>query len=460
MKVSLVLLPSWRRDTPSLGIAYLSSHLIEAGHTVFRHEFNLSVVSPDWVNYFKEINLNWPLRKNLFDGIYDSTHSSHSKLNKYADYCANIILRNNSDVVGFSTYDCNANINLVVAKRIKELNHKTIIVFGGPDTSLKGHKARYLNTGFVDYVMQGEGERSFPRLLDCICNDIPFENKDWVPEPNIDSFEFPIFRQTDILKSNRSFILPLTTNRGCVGNCDFCYQTRIWKCFRQRSPKNVIDEIKYQLDTHNIHCFNFNDSSINSDFIFLREFSKQLLIENLDIKWGGNANIRSSLSPSVLKTMFDSGCRYLYYGVESGSNNVLAAMKKGTTVDLIERVLKDTHDSGIWVHIYIMVGYPAETEEDFIETLKFVARNLKYIDSINLSPFNTFRPTRLPITLKTRLRRMKDFNKIFKYLTSYSQDLFFKKSYVNFKITPDVKLNSSSFIDWDVYQQIVGSKTV
>ena len=82
--------------------------------------------------------------------------------------------------------------------------------------------------------------------------------------------------------------------------------------------------------------------------------------------------------------MYDAGCRELMFGLESASQKVLKLMRKNTFVKENEQILINAKKIGIGCHTYIMTGFPNEEPEDFLETVKFVARNHKNIIDYSL----------------------------------------------------------------------------
>ncbi len=82
-----------------------------------------------------------------------------------------------------------------------------------------------------------------------------------------------------------------------------------------------------------------------------------------------------------------SGLRSIAWGVESGSQRILNLMKKGTTVENIPLILKESHDAGIKNMVYIMFGFPTETKEEFGQTLAFLQQNTSVIDLVSTAVF-------------------------------------------------------------------------
>lgn len=356
MRIALVLLPGWRRETPSLAIAYLSAMLEKYGHTVSRFEFNLEKRYADL---------------------------DESLLLKKADEFADRIIECQPDICGFSVYVCNKEISDKVAMRLKRHGLKTI--FGGPAASGKD-------------AITGPGEDA---LLSFI------ENRHI--NTGIDELPFPIFRDDDIRISQVPWMLPIMSSRGCVNSCKFCNERKFWKGFQQRSAENVLHEIRHQKHMHGISCFRFNDSLINGSDSWIEEFCSLIEYERIDIKWGGNACIRD-MQPELIHKMHSAGCRFLTLGAESGSDKILRKMNKKIDRALIEKFIDTASAIGIWVHLYLIAGHPDETEEDFDMTIDMVESNMKNINSMWLEPYDG---------LPGFEKRISRFCRKFKYLKGF-----------------------------------------
>jgi radical SAM superfamily enzyme YgiQ (UPF0313 family) len=85
--------------------------------------------------------------------------------------------------------------------------------------------------------------------------------------------------------------------------------------------------------------------------------------------------------------LYSCGLRGIIFGVESGSDEILKLMRKGTNITDVSNVLKHSHTLGIKNILYIMFGFPKETKEDFLKTISFLKENDDYIDLISLSVF-------------------------------------------------------------------------
>ena len=95
----------------------------------------------------------------------------------------------------------------------------------------------------------------------------------------------------------------------------------------------------------------------------------------------------ADLDRQVLTILKESGLKIIIWGVESASDRILTLMQKGTKTKEIKQVLQDSHDAGILNCVYIMFGFPTESEEEFIKTIEFLKDNKENIDLISTSIF-------------------------------------------------------------------------
>jgi len=145
----------------------------------------------------------------------------------------------------------------------------------------------------------------------------------------------------------------------------------------------VVEDIKgYIRKYSNINTFRINDLSMNANLKFINELCDYILNEGLVISWYGQAQVRPDMSDELLFKMKKAGLRQFDLGLESLSDNVLRLMRKGySSVDAIN-FLKRCKDAGIETNVLLIVGYPGESEDDFLETLENIRKNVAAIDRI------------------------------------------------------------------------------
>jgi radical SAM superfamily enzyme YgiQ (UPF0313 family) len=182
--------------------------------------------------------------------------------------------------------------------------------------------------------------------------------------------------------------MPVVGSRGCTSRCAFCVEWLIgYKTFRSRSPQNISKEIRLLQRRYGNSLIRFNDSLINADAGNLDVLCDLMIADNPGVNWIGNARLTSEMTPDLLRKMRRAGCVYLSYGLESASPRVLERMKKAVDLAAADRVLQDTASSGIHAHVFVIVGFPGETEGDLQMTLDFLSRNRECIGSISVSKF-------------------------------------------------------------------------
>jgi radical SAM superfamily enzyme YgiQ (UPF0313 family) len=177
-------------------------------------------------------------------------------------------------------------------------------------------------------------------------------------------------------------ILPFKLKHGCVwGKCRFCSLAKGWNSgYLERSVKCVIQELEELIDRYNPNMLVCRDNSINGGNLI--EFSTQF--EKFKKPWVAMA--RANLTIQEIKALKKSGCRFIYFGMESGSDQVLRKINKGIDSIQMSRFIRDLHDQGIMPAPSLFVGAPDETEEDFNKTVRFILDHGEQIDIINLYP--------------------------------------------------------------------------
>ncbi len=174
-------------------------------------------------------------------------------------------------------------------------------------------------------------------------------------------------------------VYPLRTISACpYQKCAFCTHHGSMKYFeydlnqvRETILKNKMKKV-----------FFFDDLIPKKRLLELAKIVKPLKIE-----WICQLRPTKDLDRETLQKLFDSGLRAVMWGVESGSNRVLELIKKGTKVEEVKVILRDANNVGIKNILFIMFGFPTETEAEFLDTINFLNENKEYIDLILASVF-------------------------------------------------------------------------
>ncbi|NVM04414.1 MAG: radical SAM protein [Candidatus Helarchaeota archaeon] len=179
--------------------------------------------------------------------------------------------------------------------------------------------------------------------------------------------------------------LDILTTKGCPNKCVFCNENSIWGDFRRKIPQNIYNEIEYYINKYGIYNFEIVDNAFNLSNGF-RKALDLLYNSNIEIKWGGNCEISHINEKQILKYI-ERGLSHCFFGLESASPKILNLMGKKIDLDKFLKLLSHLMTADVRAYLYIMVGFPNETEEDFEKTINFLKINVKYIENIIVSAF-------------------------------------------------------------------------
>lgn len=160
--------------------------------------------------------------------------------------------------------------------------------------------------------------------------------------------------------------------RGCPHGCSFCVfpQTLQGRRFRRRSVADITGEVLWvQENMPEVRAVFFEDDTISADRERLRELAGSFIENGFRLSW--TCNMRADVDLETLRACAESGLRTVCVGFESGSDRMLASMRKGITTDGSREFMENARKAGILVHGCFMVGTTGETAETMMETLEF-----------------------------------------------------------------------------------------
>ncbi|MBM3245428.1 MAG: radical SAM protein [Candidatus Omnitrophica bacterium] len=284
-----------------------------------------------------------------------------------------------------------------VVRGIKEMFPDVKIVIGGPHvSSIKEEVLKQCEA--LDFAIVGEGEVSLPELIlgkpqEGIKGLIFREGENLVFNghrdffANLDSLGFPKYKGFEMNRYGYKMI-GIVTSRGCPYSCIYCSCNVIGKQIRFRSANSIVEEIQYW---YGLGYREFGIQEDNPTF----DRSRMLQICSAIQKKGfkglklmcGNGVRADRVDRQLLIEMKKAGFKRLAFGVESGSDKVLKAIRKGSTVEIMDRAIREATDLGFFVSLFFLVGSPSETNEDVLASVSLA---LKYpvqcIDFFNLIP--------------------------------------------------------------------------
>ena len=401
------------------GIVALKSYIDK-----FHSEYKVAIIDPVIDFFF----LNPPDRKGKFFNLFN-TYSKQSEFHLLYDFqetfditygfLGRYIEKTNPKYIGFSVIDGNIDATLAIAKLTKEKYPHIKIIFGGNGVEcldfgrLPNANYKTNDYTFIDGIVRGDAEITFAELL----------KSDWSEEsllgikglvwqlngvfihngmrPNIDMNIVPVPDYSSLednyyYKSVYNDTIPLVMSRGCPYRCSFCSVPEYLPEYRYRKVDSMIEEIKGWVAKGKKY-FYCQDSIINGNPPWLKEFCEKIIENNLDITFGGNTRLQAPMRDlDTMRLYRRAGLTKMVTGFESASEPVLRHMKKYTNTDgvrdifenvrQVNKEVRETYPPENQVELkfgmQLIIGYLNESEMDFQKTLDFIEEFHDVMDEI------------------------------------------------------------------------------
>ncbi|MCG2726723.1 MAG: B12-binding domain-containing radical SAM protein [Elusimicrobia bacterium] len=311
------------------------------------------------------------------------------------EYIVDYLKQEKPDLVGFSCFTCDYPEVMKFSKAIKE-NYDCPIVVGNVHASLFPEDFIFEDSP-VDFAVIGEGEITLAELIDKVSNGescvglsglaaldsskkmVVGEKRPLIEDlsllPKIDyklismeCYFSPSNRSGRGINSRSAIVF---ASRGCPSVCEFCAANTVWKCntgtvVRFRPIEDVMEEVLRLKEEYKIQTIFFGDDSfiIKKDRVL--EFCKQ--IKDMDVFWAIQGKV-DQIDEELSKALRKAGCLMVSFGVESGSDDILKRIKKGTNVEQIKKAFAICKKCGLMTLADIMCNHPGETERDIEMTI-------------------------------------------------------------------------------------------
>jgi len=195
-------------------------------------------------------------------------------------------------------------------------------------------------------------------------DDLPFIDREIIPWQN--------YHEAWRLYDQFTYIFG---SRGCPYRCTFCSwpQMLYEGTVRFRSPEKIVEEIEILIKKYGVKEVFFDDDTFTCNKNWVFKISYLIMEKHLQIVWSCNGRV-DNVDYEMLKIMKKSGCRMIKYGVESSSQKTLDLLRKGYTIEDVKKAFRETQKNKILIHATAMIGFPWETKQQMLETIKFVKR--------------------------------------------------------------------------------------
>lgn len=171
--------------------------------------------------------------------------------------------------------------------------------------------------------------------------------------------------------------IQIFTGRGCMARCNYCVypQTLHGHQYRLRTPENVIAELEYIAENFpDVKEIVFEDDTFTTKKQRVFDICNLMIEKGLNKRFKWLCNARVNLDLETMKIMKKAGCHLIIPGIESGSQQILNNIRKGTKIEQIHQYVKDAKKAGLMIHACYMVGNKGETKETMEETLKLALK--------------------------------------------------------------------------------------
>jgi radical SAM superfamily enzyme YgiQ (UPF0313 family) len=315
------------------------------------------------------------------------------------------VKKEDPDILGFTTLTHSSRTAAIIAKEVKRANPNIKIVFGGYHATFNS-KRILKKYSHVDVVVRGEGEYTCLDLVKSLesrnklkeVRGIAFRKgkkiiltQDRPVVKNIDSLPFPDRRLLDseyhsmtagVIVAPKKFS-SFITSRGCVFRCRFCgCQSFAHKLWRPRSVENLLEELHF-LVSEGYKQLLFVDDNFTLNPRRAIKLCRRIKKEKVDIEWICEGRV-DNCSYDMMREISKTGCRMIYFGVESANQRILDYYNKQITPKQSKAAVKAARKGGIDAIVgSFIVGAPNESRKEIQNTLSFAQKT-----DIDIPQFN------------------------------------------------------------------------
>ena len=304
------------------------------------------------------------------------------------------------DIVGVSVVSSRGLKDAMkISKHIKETIGKPVI-WGGPLPSMQIDLV--LEKDYVDLVSVGEGEETWKELVERYENNEPIDDvlgiaykKDGkiigTPcRPFADLGDFPVsdWSLIDVPKYMINYhgcskLMYIVSAKGCPYRCAFCPNVNFHKSTHRKRPnEQVVEEIKYLIDNYGLDGVYFSDELWVIKKSDMLDFCQKVHENNLDFHWGFESRI-GMFNEEDFQTMYDAGCRWILFGVETGSLEMSKRIHKNIDLEKVKPTIDALKRIGIMGICSYIFGFPDETVEQLRDTVKLINSSGAYITPVH-----------------------------------------------------------------------------
>ncbi len=405
---------------PPLAMGSIISYLRSRGAVISQDDLHIKI---HYDNYFSE-DLKEKIDEEVFFEDLRIIEYAKGKEDPGIDNIMEKVLRKSEfqgyKIILFSLDSCSMNFShvmfsLCLAKYLKK-KYAPIIILGGLSYFPELMQKLECEWSHIDYVVCGEGEEVLSELLFSLCGPsleektltrsdkrVFYAQKVPVPvKPDFDGLPMDRYRyrglKTDYCRNkslrntikefnlSQTLLLPVRFTKGCTNKCIFCASSS-GGLIHITEPKTVALWLEELQEKYDPTGYLFLNDTLNISKSYLDQLCDEIIKRKLKILWSDCVRV-DRLDKSSIYKMREAGCIRMVFGMETASKKLLEYIHKDINLGQLEEMLSWANKAGIWTGIEIIGGLPHETEKDVRETISFIKRNKKHIDSLYYNAFN------------------------------------------------------------------------
>ncbi len=357
----------WRTMQPyaPLGTIYAAAVLRQNGYEVFLHDVmfaegpetlapvlrsvkpDVLVIYDDGFNYLTKMCLT-----NMREAAF--------KMSRMAKEAGCKVVVSSSDSTDHASEYLENKADYIIIGEAEQTLLELLAKFGNKETDVEGVKG-------LAYQQEGNIHRTGARPV--------MNNLDSLPLPAWDLVNVADYRNA-WMQSTGYFSMNVGTTRGCPFKCNWCAKPIYGNRYNARTPEHVVAELKMLKERYHFDHIWFCDDIFGLKPGWVKRFAELVNEEGLKFRFKIQSRADLLLKDEQIQYLADAGCEVVWMGAESGSQRILDAMDKGTTVEQIAEATRLLKLHGIKPAFFLQFGYLGETKEDIQMTLDMVKRLL------------------------------------------------------------------------------------
>jgi radical SAM superfamily enzyme YgiQ (UPF0313 family) len=298
---------------------------------------------------------------------------------------AEALLVDRPDAVGFTTLGCSFIFTARVAEHLKRIEPDLPILLGGPHATVLDRTIMEAFDAF-DVIVRHEAEETINPVLEALdtrrFTGIPgvtyrtgrtalgIRSNPGAPKiEDLDTLPFPAYDLYPVEELELPY-LRIEAGRGCPWACTFCSTATFFqRSYRLKTPGRLVADLDALHNRYGHTSFKLEHDLFTVNKRKVAAFCEA--VKDRNYAWMASARIDCVDEP-LLELMAESGCRQLYFGVETGSTTLQKSLHKRLDLTLLGPVLRKAGELGIEAVTSFITGFPAETEHDLDDTLSLI----------------------------------------------------------------------------------------